>query len=108
MLLGIDIGGTTIKVGLCTPGGKILSRFVVDTPSEISREATEKLTRAIANFASESIPEFTTDNLSAVASENPNDNIEAIGIAVPGIVDANNEVHMTPNIKLIFPISFTL
>lgn len=87
MLLGIDIGGTTIKVGLILPSGKILARETIDTPKDIS----PKNARDIA------------ETIQTLVDEKGANQIEAIGITVPGIVDAQNNVRMAPNVNLNLP-----
>lgn len=87
MLLGIDIGGTTIKVGLILPTGKLLARETIDTPKDISPQKARVLASTILNLV----------------GEDEVNHIEAIGITVPGIVDDENNVRMAPNVDLNLP-----
>lgn len=70
MILGIDIGGTTTKVGL-VKNNKIIKRYVIDTR-----------------------PDFLIEDL--IKSFNKNDidfeNVHAIGCAIPGFIDHKNGV----------------
>ncbi len=87
MLLGIDIGGTTIKVGLILPTGKLLARETIDTPKDISPQKARVL----------------ADTIQAFVGKGEVKHIEAIGITVPGIVDARDNVRMAPNVNLDLP-----
>lgn len=90
MLLGIDIGGTTIKAGSITPEGKLFGTCTIATPKEMETAATQSVADALYAFVSE--------------QDGGADSLDAIGIAVPGIVDADNTVHMTPNVKIDLPL----
>lgn len=88
MLLGIDIGGTTIKVGLILPSGKLLARETVDTPKKISLAEAHTL----------------ASNLLSFVGKDEANHIEAVGITIPGIVNAANTVRMAPNVNIDLPL----
>lgn len=72
--VGVDIGGTTIKHGICSSEGKLLTYGSADTPASSSREAILELLKKLIledlNYASEK----------KIA-------INAIGVGTPGSVD---------------------
>lgn len=78
MRLGVDIGGTTIKIGLVDDNHKIIDRIVIDTASDQygAKEIIEHLAKAAKQLMSR-------NGLS-------DQTIEQIGIACPGTVDAGN------------------
>ncbi|MBF0122723.1 MAG: ROK family protein [Candidatus Omnitrophica bacterium] len=85
--IGIDIGGTKIYGGLVTPAGEIIASHKVPTPSKAKPK--EILT--------------TTDKVIQTLLKNSltsPKNLLGIGIAVPGIVDNNGKIVITPNIDL--------
>jgi glucokinase len=72
--VGVDIGGTTIKYGICSSEGELLIHGSADTPAASSREVILNLLKKLIlkdlKYASENkIP------------------IEAIGVGTPGSVD---------------------
>ncbi len=85
-VLGIDIGGTSIKVGLFSTEGTLEAVTKIPTGEIVSEAA----------FA------VVTEGLKALLAENgvtPQDVI-AIGLDVPGPVDDEGKVGMLPNIEL--------
>jgi glucokinase len=86
-LIGIDIGGTKIYGGIVTPAGEIIATRKVPTPSRAS-------TRLIINTVKKTIKELLEKG------NIPRKAVIGIGIAVPGIVDNNGKVIVTPNIDL--------
>jgi glucokinase len=72
--VGVDIGGTTIKHGICSSEGALIKHGSVDTPATSSRE-----------FILEQLKELIQENLN-YASENKI-NVEAVGVGTPGSVD---------------------
>ncbi len=85
-VLGIDIGGTSIKAGLFSTEGELQATAQIPT-GEIVGEA---------DFAvvTEGLKKLLVDN-GATA-----DDVVALGLDVPGPVDDSGKVGMLPNIKL--------
>lgn len=85
-VLGIDIGGTSIKAGLFTPEGELLEERKIRTPELTGPDAyaivTGGLTRVLE--AHDSTPE----------------DVIALGLDIPGPVADDGTVGFLPNIKL--------
>jgi len=82
--VGVDLGGTNIKIGLVSQGGKIVKRVSVAT------EAKEGPRRVICNIK-DGIRELLTS---------VNQNVEGIGIGCPGVVNAQiGTVENPPNFQ---------
>lgn len=86
MLFGIDIGGTAIKVGLVTEEGKLLKKDRMDTPDLTSQKTYDALIKLMHKLLAE-------QKLSA-------EDCSGIGLGVPGPVNAQGHLMMTPNINL--------
>ncbi len=86
--IGVDIGGTTIKHGICSSGGNLLKQGSIDTPASSSKE-----------FILERLNVLIQENLDYAA--NKNIPIEAIGVGTPGSVDITRGflTGSTPNFK---------
>lgn len=85
--IGIDLGGTRIKIGLVDKKGKVFLRREVDTPSSSSRSV---------------IIDTIVKNLEATIKDAglKKKDVACIGIGVPGPVDSRRGiVHYFPNIK---------
>lgn len=85
IVLGLDIGGTSVKMGLVSSAGTTLGTSSVPTGELDNAEAYARVTDAIKAFAE------TTN----VALED----ISAVGIDVPGVV-VDNKLLMLPNATL--------
>lgn len=85
-VLGIDVGGTSIKVGLFTPEGELLEERKIPTPALTSEEAYAVVTSGITRMLSahDSVP---TD-------------VIACGLDIPGPVADDGTVGFLPNIEL--------
>ncbi len=85
-VLGIDVGGTSIKVGLFTPEGELLEERKIPTPALTSEEAYAVVTSGIIRVLSahDSVP---TD-------------VIACGLDIPGPVADDGTVGFLPNIEL--------
>ena len=85
-VLGIDIGGTSIKVGLFTPDGELLEERKIPTPALVDADAyavvTSGITRVLA--AHDSAPA----------------DVIACGLDIPGPVADDGTVGFLPNIQL--------
>ncbi len=93
IFVGVDIGGTKISAALVTDSGKIISRQKIPVPLKApSKKIFNCIVDLIKNLLSD-------NNLTAK-------NLAGIGSGVPGIVDPNNKIIITPNIKLSgFPLA---
>ena len=85
-VLGIDVGGTSIKVGLFTPEGELLEERKIPTPALVDEDAyavvTSGITRVLA--AHDSAPA----------------DVIACGLDIPGPVADDGTVGFLPNIQL--------
>ncbi|MBD2260700.1 ROK family protein [Pseudanabaena sp. FACHB-2040] len=73
-VIGVDLGGTAIKLGRFTPAGTCLASLSVPTPQPATPEAVIEAMAA------------------AIADLDPNDEAAAIGIGTPGPTDAAGRV----------------
>ncbi len=85
-VLGIDIGGTSIKAGLFTPQGELLEERKIPTPELISAEAYAVVVDGLAKILS------AHDCVPA--------DVIALGLDIPGPVADDGTVGFLPNIKL--------
>ncbi len=84
--IGIDIGGTSIKYGICSESGELIEQNSIDTPSDAPKETIlEKLSGLV-------------DKGLKTAKESKNE-IHAVGVGTPGSVDVERGFLMgnTPN-----------
>lgn len=84
-VFGVDIGGTTVKMGLFEGEGKLLDKWEIPTRTEDSG-------RNILPDIAESIKEKMTS--AGIKSED----VAGIGISVPGPVDDNGIIHRCVNL----------
>ena len=82
---GVDVGGTTVKMGLFTTEGDLLDKWEIPTRTEHGGESV------LPDIAS-SIRETLTER--AIAAQD----VEGIGIGVPGPVDGDFTVHKCVNL----------
>ncbi|HOJ37608.1 MAG TPA: ROK family protein [Ignavibacteriales bacterium] len=82
LTLGIDLGGTFIKLGLVDAEGQIVQKISVDT---CANEGINKVFEQIEK----GVKEITTDNKIK---------LEGIGIGVPGLVSDKGEINNPPNL----------
>lgn len=88
MYIGIDVGGMSIKAGVVTPQGDIVAKYAVPTPLD----SNEKFCEAMLESVLQAIKEAKITK----------DEVEAIGIGAPGIVDRENGVLVSSsNIRYI-------
>ena len=76
--IGVDIGGTSIKIGLIDESYTIAAKAAVPFPHVEARQVAEELARAIRDLAAEN--GVTERDLSAV------------GVVIPGSIDQTGEV----------------
>ncbi|MFZ0388823.1 MAG: ROK family protein, partial [Calditrichia bacterium] len=84
--IGIDIGGTAIKYGICSDSGKIIAKEAIETPAESSKE---DILQTISELIRKALQKAGENSLE----------IKAVGIGTPGSVDVNRGYLMgfTPN-----------
>ena len=82
---GVDIGGTTVKLGLFTTEGEIVDKWEIKTRTENQGEA---VLPDIAAALNEKLEE----------KQIPKDEVEGIGVGVPAPVDAEGVVQNTANL----------
>lgn len=85
-VLGLDIGGTSIKMGVVTRVGKVLATAKVPTGELDNAEAFDRVSTSAVALVRE-------------AGKDP-ETLGAIGIDVPGVVLEDGTLAMTPNIVL--------
>lgn len=82
---GVDIGGTTVKMGLFTTAGKLLDKWEIKTRTENKGEAIlPDIAQAIADKMTE--------------KEILKDNISGVGVGIPAPVDSSGIVQNTANL----------
>lgn len=82
---GVDIGGTTVKLGLFTAGGEIVDKWEIKTRTENQGEAV--------------LPDIAEAlNAKLVEKKIGRDEVEGIGVGVPAPVDAEGVVQNTANL----------
>ena len=82
---GVDIGGTTVKLGLFTTEGEIVDKWEIKTRTENQGEA---VLPDIAAALNEKLEE----------KQIPKDEVEGIGVGVPAPVDSEGFVQNTANL----------
>lgn len=82
---GVDIGGTTVKLGLFEENGELLEKWEIPTKRENNGE---KIPEDIANALKKKMEEKEI-SLSEIAG---------LGIGVPGPITVDNVVHQCPNL----------
>lgn len=85
-VFGIDVGGTSIKVGLFTAEGALVAVSKIPTGSLVSEAAFAQVT--------EGLKELLADNGAGVGD------VVGVGLDVPGPVDDAGRVGMLPNTSL--------
>ena len=83
-VLGIDVGGTSIKAGIFTLEGQLKAVRTIPTSDLTTPQAFAEVTDGLTNLVS-SVDGAITD-------------VEAVGLDIPGPVDANGNVGFLPNI----------
>ena len=85
-VLGLDIGGTSIKMGVVTRGGEILATAKVPTGELDNAEAFDRVSTSAVALVRE-------------AGKDP-ETLSAVGIDVPGVVLEDGTLAMAPNTVL--------
>ena len=81
-IIGLDLGGTAIKVGIVSDKGEILSKKEIPTPKESREKILEAMSESISYFLDSS----------------KNEKILGIGIGTPGLADEDGKVFLAPNL----------
>lgn len=81
---GIDVGGTTVKCGLFTTEGEVLDKWEVKTRTE--------------NNGAYILPDIAASIKEKIAEKGIADEVEGIGIGVPGPVDDKGIIHSAVNL----------
>ena len=89
LFIGLDVGGTSVKMGLFDNDGELLGKGSVPTPPLIDADGYHAVTDGIAA-------------LLAAASESA-DNVNGIGLAIPCPVPADGVIRMQANIQINAP-----
>lgn len=84
-VFGVDVGGTTVKMGLFTVGGAILDKWEIKTHTE---NGGESILPDIATSVNEKLAE----------KEISKDEVAGIGIGIPGPIDEDGVVPHTANL----------
>ncbi len=96
VIFGVDLGGTTVKMGLFRPDGNLLDKWEIPTRKENNGE---KILPDIAKAIRDKMREKSLSN----------DEVIGVGIGVPGPVDAKGTVYGTTNIGWgVFSVKETL
>ncbi len=84
--IGIDLGGTAVKYGICSRNGELLEQFTAPTPADASRER-------ILSFLADLIRQTQE------VARKKNIDLAAVGMGTPGSVDVRRGYLMggTPN-----------
>lgn len=84
-VFGVDIGGTTVKMGLFTSAGDLLDKWEIPTRTE--------------DGGKNILPDIATSILSKMEAKKLSmDDVAGIGLSVPGPVDDNGVVHRCVNL----------
>lgn len=82
---GVDVGGTTVKMGLFSPDGKLLDKWEIKTRTE--------------DDGSKILPDIAASILEKAAEKSiVKDDIIGVGIGTPGPVDDDGVVHKAVNL----------
>ena len=86
MVLGIDVGGTSIKVGLFTPEGELMAESKIPTPALVDEAAYAVVTEGICRVLE--------------AHDATAEDVIACGLDIPGPVSDDGTVGFLANIEL--------
>ena len=84
-VFGVDVGGTTVKMGLFSADGNVMDKWEIPTRTE--------------NAGKEILPDIAESIRAKMAEkEIPVDDVAGVGVGVPGPVDGNGIVHTAVNL----------
>lgn len=84
---GIDVGGTTVKCGLFTTDGEVVDKWEVKTRTE--------------DNGAQILPDIAASIKEKIAEKNIADEVEGIGIGLPGPVDDKGILHGAVNLHWV-------
>ena len=95
-VFGVDIGGTTVKMGLFESDGNLLDKWEIPTRTENSGEAI--------------LPDVAESIKAKMSEKNiAKDDVAGVGIGAPGPIDSEGVVHVAVNLGWgVFNVSETL
>lgn len=86
--VGVDVGGTAIKVGICNADGQLLQTY--EGPTEASK-GTDTILQNIAKYAQQIVIESDYDW----------EQVDGVGVGIAGFLDIpNGIVKFAPNLKI--------
>ncbi|OBZ15366.1 MULTISPECIES: ROK family glucokinase [Bacillales] len=86
--VGVDVGGTAIKVGICNADGQLLHTY--EGPTEASK-GTDTILQNIAKYAQQIVAESDYDW----------EQVDGVGVGIAGFLDIpNGIVKFAPNLKI--------
>lgn len=87
--VGVDVGGTAIKVGICNADGQLLQTY--EGPTEASK-GTDAILQNIAKYAKQIVTE---------SDQYTWEQVEGVGVGIAGFLDIpNGIVKFAPNLKI--------
>lgn len=89
VLVGIDVGGTTVKVAVVSQEGCVLDRRAIPTSAMESPEELDEAAHTIRGI----VLDIARDPAL----------VQAVGLAVPGVVSPAGELLMAPNVDVDLP-----
>ena len=89
LFIGLDVGGTSVKMGLFTEDGELIGRGSVPTPPLIDSDGYAAVTDGISKVLAASSAEV--------------DAVHGIGLAIPCPVPADGVIRMQANIQINAP-----
>ena len=95
-IFGVDLGGTTVKMGLFNESGEVLEKWEIVTVKD--------------NNGAQILPDIAASINAKVSEKNINkDDVIGVGIGVPGPIDDNGNIFGAPNLGWgTFNVSETL
>jgi len=86
--VGVDVGGTTVKVGICDENGNLVSTY--EGPTEVSK-GPDAVINNIANYAKEIVAQ----------SSYSWEQVQGVGVGIAGFLDIpNGAIKHSPNLNL--------
>ena len=84
-VVGVDVGGTTVKLGMFTVGGEVISKWEIPTRTE------DNGSQILPDIADSIKKEIVAHDINA-------EDVAGVGIGVPGPVDDKGVVHKAVNL----------
>ena len=93
VVLGIDVGGTTIKAGLFTLAGELIGTCSMKTPKEVADTTFTQITSKLKDFIAKQQTRLYPQQQDKL-------NLAAIGLDIPGPVNSQGKVLMIANANI--------